>query len=462
MLFKRSALVALSLAVLSACSPSAEEKKAEIQAILSNDASMAYAAYSDSVTTAQQLQSAIETLVKAPTDTHLSEAKSAWIKAREPYGQTEVYRFREGPIDALKGDGTLGTEGDGPEGEINAWPLGEALIDYVAATPPIADGVDHAENFPAVNASIIADTSIPLNGEDLDSTIETLAAFQEANGDEANVATGYHAIEFLLWGQDLNQGQAQWGKQRDNSPGQRPVSDYAQNEQCTVDAQGNTDSSGKICQRRAIYLRAVAQKLVDDLSRVRDAWAPQSPLRQQYIDGGKHSLASVLESMGRLSFGELAGERINIALTQDSQEDEHSCFSDNTHRDILLNAKGIQNSYLGQYGNTTLYTDATAVSGDSIDALLRKRGHTELAKQLKGALAHTQSLAQAIDQTAQSGTPFDQQIAGGEIDPKHPKANQTIRDLIQALVAQTELIEQAIAALELTADDLRQDTEESI
>ena len=37
----------------------------------------------------------------------MDATKAAWLASREPYGQTEVYRFRVGPIDALMADGML-------------------------------------------------------------------------------------------------------------------------------------------------------------------------------------------------------------------------------------------------------------------------------------------------------------------------------------------------------------------
>ena len=57
-------------------------------------------------------------------------------------------------------------------------------------------------------ANVIANPSIEINGKKVDAskiTPEFLSGtLQEAGDIEANVATGYHAIEFLLWGQDLN------------------------------------------------------------------------------------------------------------------------------------------------------------------------------------------------------------------------------------------------------------------
>ncbi|MEW8497141.1 MAG: imelysin family protein, partial [Candidatus Thiodiazotropha taylori] len=94
--------------------------------VLETNADIALAAYTDAITTAEGLKIALAALRADPTETTLNMAKRAWLAAREPYGQTEVYRFRLSPIDS-----TNYNDEDGPEGDINAWPLGEALIDYM-------------------------------------------------------------------------------------------------------------------------------------------------------------------------------------------------------------------------------------------------------------------------------------------------------------------------------------------
>lgn len=412
-------------------------------AVVKTNADLAYAVYSDSLATAEQLQAALTTLVQSPSEANLAAARQAWLAAREPYGQSEIYRFRAGPIDALREDGSMGEDGDGPEGRINAWPQGEGLIDYVAAGN--ADG-DAGPEVPGsvgqfAGSSIIA-SEIPI-------TKDWLAGHNEMGEDERNVVTGYHAIEFLLWGQDLNAGQSEWNSPRDASAGQRPWTDYARGEACTS---GPVSAPARVCERRGQYLLAVGELLVDDLGRVAAAWDPR-PGDNHYaafVAGGEQSLARILESMGRLGFGELAGERINIALLTNSQEDEHSCFSDNTHRDIYLNAQGIENSYLGRYTRV----DGSVVQGTGVYDLLKTRD-AELAETLRGALAATMAKAAVIDAKAKQGMPFDQQVQLG-IDEPH------IHALIDALVAQTAGIESAIKVLGLSAGDLRQDTEQQL
>jgi len=455
--------VAISALLLSGCndddSTTVNEtvSAATIDEIVIQNAKMAHSVYSDAVSTAQSLKDAIDTFAAkpAPTAADVDELKTLWVAAREPYGLSEVWRFREGPIDALKDDGTLGVEGDGPEGRINAWPLGEALIDYVATG--IVDGDDGPENAATVSGvtgNIISDTSITINKT-------TLAGLNEAGDDGRNVATGYHAIEFLLWGQDLNAGVNSWTTPRDVSGGQRPVSDYNTSGGCTsgLDASGvPIAQADSVCQRRKDYLVAVTELLINDLTRLKTAWDPAG--NANYYDtftvGGKVSLGKMLEAMGRLGFGELAGERMNISLRTDSQEDEHSCFSDNTHRDILTNAQGIVNTYIGTYTRV----DGTVVDGPGIDDLLIASNAT-LDAQMQAALDDSMEKIRAIDAQVKAGKPFDNQIrsiaAGG---------NQADRDRvtagIAALASQTDVVAEVMTALGVTAADLKGDTDEPI
>ena len=410
--------------------------------VITSNANIAYAAYADSLISAQTMRNVLATFISSPSNENFSSAKQAWLAAREPYGQTEVYRFREGPIDALLPDGTLGEDGDGPEGRINAWPLGEAIIDYVAVEVDGDSGPESSSN--ALNGNVIANTA---DYPTIDA--DTILSLIELGEDERNVTTGYHAVEFLLWGQDLNEDSSGSGS-RDSSGGQRPITDFANTiGQCTS---GDIAVTADICARRGDYLLAATDVLIADLTTIVEAWEPNAGVHYTaFIAGGDESLAKILEGMGRLSFGELAGERINIALKTDSQEDEHSCFSDNTHRDLFLNAKGVQNSFNASYTRI----DGEQIEGASIYDLMVVEGSHELANSLRASLEATMAAAAVIDTKAKTGKPFDVLIQEGIDQPN-------LIAVIDTLVTQTDFIEQAIVALGITANDLRQDTDENI
>ena len=91
------------------------------QDVLSHYADLAHAKYEDSLISARSLQGAVNQFIAEPTEANLANAKEAWLAARVPYQQSEVYRFGNAIVDDW-------------EGKVNAWPLDEGLIDYVAAS----------------------------------------------------------------------------------------------------------------------------------------------------------------------------------------------------------------------------------------------------------------------------------------------------------------------------------------
>ncbi len=432
------AALALALSVASeAASPAIRSE------VVRQNADIAYAGYVDSLMTAKAMSRAIDRLLAEPNAANLEAARQSWLAAREPYGQTEVYRFQNGPIDDLGESGGM-HPGAGHEGRINGWPLDEAFIDYVA---PKVDGNATNPDHPPIN--LIADTGFVI-------TARNLANMHELNGNEANVATGYHAIEFLLWGQDLNIGETSWDGQssRDASPGQRPASDFVDGPACTSGV--GTLGDPAICQRRGRYLAAAAELLINDLGRIVDAWDPQglNNYYHEFTDPGRidGSLLKILVGMGSLSYGELAGERILVALSGQSQEDEHSCFSDNTHRDIYLNALGVQNGYLGDYRRI----DGSQMAGPGIVDLLAVKDRS-LEQALTQHVAASVKSAQMLVDKAESEprVPFDRMIEQFPgVDPQgKPVANANfdnnmlVNDVALSLQRQAAAIEKAIFVL---------------
>ena len=286
-------------------------------AVLDTYADIAAAKYQDSLITAERLKAAVDALVAAPSAENLQAARTAWLAARVPYQQTEVYRFGNAIVDDW-------------EGKVNAWPLDEGLIDYVDA----AYGGPSDENAFAV-LNVVANPSFSLSGSTIDAsaiTPDLLAeTLHEADGIEANVATGYHAVEFLLWGQDLN-GHAP-------GAGNRPWTDFAQGEACT----------GGNCDRRAAYLTAATDLLVSDLEWMAAQWQEVGEARSQLIADENAGIVAILTGMGSLSYGEQAGERMRLGLMLNDPEEEHDCFSDNTHNSHYYDGLGVQNVYLGEY-----------------------------------------------------------------------------------------------------------------
>ncbi|WP_299410750.1 imelysin family protein [uncultured Roseobacter sp.] len=378
---------------------------ADKAAVLDNYANIALAKYSDSLTTAQALQSAVTALIEAPSAEALQTAKQAWISSRVPYQQTEVYRFGNAIVDDW-------------EGKVNAWPLDEGLIDYVDAS---YGGATDENEYAVLN--VIANPSFTLSGATVDASEITPALLEgelhEADEVESNVATGYHAIEFLLWGQDLNGHGA--------GAGARPWTDYAMGDACT----------GGNCDRRGDYLKAATDLLVSDLEWMVTQWQDGGEARAQLIADETAGISTILTGMGSLSYGEQAGERMKLGVLLNDPEEEHDCFSDNTHNSHFYDALGIRNVYLGSY--TAI--DGTVLSGPSLAALVAE-ADSAVDAELRAKLDATMLEMSEMKTAAEAGFAYDMMLERG-----NEKGEALIMGAVDALVDQTRSIERAVAAL---------------
>ncbi len=344
----------------------AQASAASFQTVAAHYGHLVYANYADTLAAAKTMQTAIQAFTAKPSVETLAEARKQWLAAREFYGQTEAFRFYGGPID----------DENGPEGQINAWPMDESFVDSVEGKP---------------NAGLVNNRKFVISKKNL--------AAQNERGGEENIATGWHAIEFFLWGQDLSE----------TGPGDRNFEDFVDGKKPNAD-------------RRRKYLEVVTELLIDDLSTITKAWAPDAKnnYRTRFAKGGRESVRKMLVGLGSLSRGELAGERLEVALNSQDQEDEHSCFSDNTHRDAVTNALGIQNVWLGQYKRA----DGTVVMGPSLRDLVA-------AKDAALADKTTQQIAASVAAAEGIQAPFDREIIGGKDAPGRLRIQKTIDSLTQ-------------------------------
>ncbi|MGE0154895.1 MAG: imelysin family protein [Reyranellaceae bacterium] len=325
-------------------------------------ATLVHESYKASHAAAVAMQKSIDAFLANPTAANLARARFAWINARIPYLQTETFRFYDGPIDFADAE----KKEEGPEGHINAWPLNEAFIDYVKGKP---------------NSGLINDPKVKL----------TAAAILEKDqvSDEADVTTGWHAIEFLLWGQDLSA----------TGPGDRKADDYL---------------PGKVTNdRRRLYLRTVTQMLVGDLAGLVQAWEPGKPdnyaAKFAALDP-REALGRIITGMAMLAGHELMSERLAVALDSGDQEDEHSCFSDTTRNDFIYNTRGIRNVWFGDVGS---------YDGAGLDELLGKVDPA-LNARIIGLLNRAEAAVAALPQ------PFDQVLASSKGSPERKVAEAAV------------------------------------
>jgi Uncharacterized iron-regulated protein len=377
-------------------------------AVVTAYADLAQAMYQDAHRAARELQAAVDAFLADPTDATLAKARAAWLASRIPYQQTEGFRFGNPVVDDW-------------EGRVNSWPLDEGLIDYVDRA---SYGEESDEN-PFYTANVIANPTLRVGNEVIDATVidaNLLHKLQEAGGVETNVATGYHAIEFLLWGQDLGGTGPGAGK--------RPATDYSL-KTCT----------GGHCDRRRAYLQAATKLLVDDLAEMVGDWDQKGQARVDLLakppaDG----LATILTGLGSLSYGELAGERIKLGVLLHDPEEEHDCFSDNTYNSHYYDQVGMMAIWNAHYKRA----DGSTVEGPSIAALAKAKS-PDAAARVDQAMATTLAKMQVMKSTAESGKmAYDQMLASG-----NKEGNKILLDVVDALVAQTRAVEGVVTALDL-------------
>jgi putative iron-regulated protein len=399
----RTSTMRLMLAALTTTSLATAALAATPEEVARTYVDIAAAGYKDSLTTAQVLQAAVAALIAAPSVQTLAAAKSAWLAARVPYQQTEAYRFGNPSVDDW-------------EGKVNAWPLDEGLIDYVDA------GYGQTEENPLSTLNIIATPEFTLSGAAVDATALTPAfisgTLHEVDGIEANVASGYHAIEFLLWGQDLNG--------TGPGAGARPFTDYLQTADCT---NGN-------CDRRAAYLQAATDLLVSDLEFMTGEWT-NGAARDTILSDPAAALSAMLTGMGSLSYGELAGQRMRLGVMLNDPEEEHDCFSDNTHNSNYYDGVGIRNVYVGSYTRV----DGSIVSGPSLSELVAAADPV-VDSQLRAELDASVAALGAVKTAAEGGMAYDQMLA-----PGNDAGEALIMGAVAALVTQTASINRAVTLL---------------
>jgi len=377
---KRRFLQALSLPVVALATRSLHAQAVTPGAVVAHYAALVQASYEEALTGALDLQRAVGAFVAQPSAGGLDAARTSWLAAREWYGQTEAFRFYGGPID----------DEQGPEGRMNAWPIDEAYVDAVKGRP---------------DSGLINDRKLLL-------TKVNLVRYNERGGEE-NICAGWHAIEFLLWGQDLSE----------TGPGNRSFEDFVDHKAPNAD-------------RRRQYLQVASELLVDDLRYLVGAWTlGVHNYRERFERGDLESLRKMIVGLGSLSRGELAGERMEVALNTQDQEDEHSCFSDNTHRDIVNNALGIENVWLGRY----LRRDGSTLQGPSLRDLVAA-ADAALAARVTEQVAASVAAARAIQ------PPFDREIVGGRDAPGRLRIQKTI----DSLVAQSKGLVESANALGIT------------
>jgi len=283
-------------------------------------AKLAFETYKDSHTAASEFQNSVNEFVNKSnrTQADFNALKTKWRLVRIPYLQTEAFRFSGGPID--NPELTDNTE---LEPLINAWPLDEGHIDGLLAL-----GGFTKESLIEANEGTCANNTCPDNDE------------------SKNISIGWHAIEYILWGVD---------PPNNTTSGGRLLSDFGT---VTPNPNGTPEA------RKLAYLQMATEILTEHLEILKRKWDPEQDgsYAKDFTSNPKKSLDQVLRGMARFAGGEWGGERMTGVFEGD-QEEEHSCFSDNTKHDFYYNAVGFETIFTGTYKGEKLGTGLEVLFG---------------------------------------------------------------------------------------------------
>ena len=372
------------LAALPAHAQTAAAAAVSVPAVLAHYASLVHANYEDALNAARSLQQAVQAFTDQPSEARLADARKAWLAAREFYGQTEAFRFYGGPID----------DENGPEGRLNAWPMDESYR--------------RRRRRAGRDAGLVNDRKLRRSRR-RPCRRRTSAAARRTSPPA--------------------------GTRSSSCCGARTSTTTAR---ATAASRTSSTASAPNADRRRHYLKRrhrVAGRR--PAARWSKAWAPgsKSNYRARFEKGGNESVRKIFVGLGSLSRGELAGERLEVALASQDQEDEHSCFSDNTHRDAVNNALGIENVWLGRYARAPT---AASCKGHRCARWSRPRD-AALAERTTQQIAASVAAAEAIQRTVR---PRDHRRRGRARPPagaadRSTASSQQSKDLVEPPPAQS-------------------------
>ncbi|MEE3176190.1 MAG: imelysin family protein [Verrucomicrobiota bacterium] len=267
------------------------------QLFVSNYSNIAEAASRSALSQGRILKEAISAFVKDPkAETHLL-AKVSWMQARLPFLQSEFSRMIVERGEVNHDISNL----------LNGWPIDPGLIDYTAKVPG-ENIINNKEKYPSITTELLRSINLKAG--------------------KSGFTTGYHVIEFLLWGEDSER----------SSSGKRSFKDYDK-------------SNSELAKRRADYLVACCDLLIEDLENLVSEWDHESKNNlRSHLESmpSDQAIRKILRMVSVLADG-LAESQIGSIISKESVFKEQSTFSDTTHFDFLHTVAGISNLAAGAY-----------------------------------------------------------------------------------------------------------------
>lgn len=342
------ALVALGVNSSAGCKQEEDPYAKSVERAMANYADMAWESHFDAGADADALAQSVVDFTANPDAQSFNFIQVQWGVARESWGFMEGFNIPDGPLQES-------------HRYINASNLDRSYIDFVS-NDLSAGLVNDVDGYPSLTKMLLVDLH-QIEGND-------------------KVTTGFHAIEFLLWGEDYDaesDGKRDWRNFLDNGEG------TAQNQD-----------------RRLAYLTFATELLVEDIKGARNEWREdEGEYRSQFLAMEQNEqVRLVLTGMYRLG-QDMENRRLELPLMQMDIHADDSTFSDLSNDDLYYGANALQGIYLGRY-DEDLIDDQTPEDGPGLHELVRSKA-TPIDERFRNELAE---LVAAMDVLRQ-GDPLE-------------------------------------------------------
>lgn len=311
-------ILIFSLIFLAACSPKNESTTNEELNKVQIDSSafaaqvgiVAYTSLSDASQTAQTLDSQLASFMYHPNPMSQAEIQQAWRLAYNSFLHSLIFSYL--PIQ------------DPPEwqsqrigyrhllGQLDSWPIEGGYIDYIQGYP---------------FSGIVNDLTLEIDEDSIRS--------QHGFTDPTNASLGYHALEFMLWGNSGKRSAHDFFPQENTAP--IPVNDAEITAEPLADSSSNlldgSSSDNALIQvevpeiklqnhnRRRQYTQLLIELLQKDLHRIQRRWEPSSGYYAQLLqqsDSGNTLRSALIAAQGLIS-NEILHKRFQLISSEFSQ-----------------------------------------------------------------------------------------------------------------------------------------------
>lgn len=317
-------IVAISLTFLAACTPKQPDAMPKQSASIEIDAStfsaqvgiVAYTSLSRASQSAQVMDSKLASFMYHPNPMSQEEITQSWRQAYDDFLYTLIFSYL--PIQDPPDWHTQGISYDDLLIQLDSWPIEGGYIDYIPGYP---------------FSGIVNDLALDIDEKNLRS--------QHGFTDPTNASLGYHAIEFMFWGQEGNRSAHDFFPQENTAP--VPINDTEGNshnyDEQDITADGTAVHTPQNHNRRRQYTKLLSEILQKDLHRVQRRWEPSNGYYSQLL------LQSNPENTLQAAF--IAGQRfISEELLQKRFQLISSEFSNSSQQDMHALLTGLESWYL--------------------------------------------------------------------------------------------------------------------